>query len=84
MRWSKQGKRLAGTDHARAEEMKVCPCYTDSSIMTCNEFEDAQEQAPTQVQWHDAELTVKWHLTDRLFSPKRTYCVLGYLLLEPH
>ena len=24
-----------------------------------NEFEDAQEQAPTQVQWHDAELTVK-------------------------
>ena len=25
-----------------------------------NEFEDVQ--APTQVQWHDAELTVKWHL----------------------
>ena len=49
-----------------------------------NEFEDAQEQAPTQVQWHDAELTVKWHLTDRLLSPMRTYCVLGYLLLEPH
>ena len=49
-----------------------------------NEFEDAQ--APTQVQWHDAEfeLTVKWHLTDRLLSPIRTYCVLGYLLLEPH
>ena len=49
MRGSKQGKRLAGTDHAGAGEMKVCPCYTDSSIMTCNEFEDAQEQAPTQV-----------------------------------
>ena len=49
-----------------------------------NEFEDAQEQAPTKVQWHDAELTVKWHLTDRLLSPMRTYCVLGYLLLEPH
>ena len=47
-----------------------------------NEFEDVQ--APTQVQWHDAELTVKWHLTDRLLSPMRTYCVLGYLLLEPH
>ena len=49
-----------------------------------NEFEDAQ--APTQVQWHDAEfeLTVKWHLTDRLLSPMHTYCVLGYLLLEPH
>ena len=39
-------------------------------------------QAPTQVQWHDAELTVKWHLTDRLLSPVRTYCMLGYLLLE--
>ena len=49
-----------------------------------NEFEDAQ--APTQVQWHDAEfeLTVKWHLTDWLLSPVHTYCVLGYLLLEPH
>ena len=49
-----------------------------------NGFEDAQ--APTQVQWRDAEfeLTVKWHLTDRLRSPMRTYCVLGYLLLEPH
>ena len=44
----------------------------------------AQEQAPTQVQWHDAELTVKWHLTDRLLSPMRMYCVLGYWLLEPH
>ena len=33
-------------------------------------------QAPTQVQWHDAELTVKWHLTDRLLSPMRTYFVL--------
>ena len=43
-----------------------------------NEFEDVQEQAPTQVQWHDAELTVKWHLTDRLLSPMRTYSVLGY------
>ena len=49
-----------------------------------NQFEDAQEQAPTQVQWHDAELTVKWHLTDRLLSPMSMYCVLGYLLLEPH
>ena len=49
-----------------------------------NAFEDAQKQAPTQFQWHDAELTVKWHLTDRLLSPMRTYCVLGYLLLEPH
>ena len=49
-----------------------------------SEFEDAQEQAPTEVQWHDTELTVKWHLTDRLLSPMRTYCVLGYLLLEPH
>ena len=48
-----------------------------------NEFEDAQEQAPTQVQWHNAELTVKWHLTDRLLSPMRTYGFLGYLLLEP-
>ena len=45
-----------------------------------NEFEGAQKQAPTQVQWHDAEL----HLTDRLHSPMRTYCVLSYLLLEPH
>ena len=34
MRGSKQGKRLAGTDHAGAGEMKVCPCYTDSSIMS--------------------------------------------------
>ena len=47
--WVKARKRLAGTDHAGAGEMKACPCYTDSSIMTCNEFEDAQEQAPTQV-----------------------------------
>ena len=102
----------------------------------CNEFADAQEQAPTQVpnydkfvdaqlymalfdnvanqrapgqlqlddctrpspwgslksslsrrmpvRWHAAELTVKLGLTDRLLSPMRTYCVLGYLLLEPH
>ena len=49
-----------------------------------NEFEDAQEQALTQVQWHDAEMTVKWPLTDRLLSPMGTYCVLGCLLLEPH
>ena len=41
-------------------------------------------QAPTQVQWHDAELTVKWDLIDQLLSPMRMYCVLGYLLLEPH
>ena len=34
MRGSKQGKRLAGTDHAGAGEIKVCPCYTDSSIMS--------------------------------------------------
>ena len=49
-----------------------------------NEFEDAQ--TPTQVQWHDAEfeLTGKWHLTNRLLSPMRTYCVIGYILLEPH
>ena len=46
-----------------------------------NDFEDVQ--APTQVQWHDAELTVKWHLTDQLLSPLLSYCVLGYLLLEP-
>ena len=43
-------------------------------------WKGAQEQAPMQVQWHDAEL----HKTDRLLSPMRTYCVLGYLLLEPH
>ena len=49
-----------------------------------NEFEVVQEQAPTQVQWHNAELTVKWHLTDRLLSPMRTNCFFGYLLLEPH
>ena len=34
MRGSKQGKRLAGTDHAGTGEMKVCPCYTDSSIVS--------------------------------------------------
>ena len=33
--------------------------------------------------WYVAELTVKWRSTDRLLSPMRTYCVLGYLLLEP-
>ena len=36
------------------------------------------------VRWHAAELTVKLRLTDRLLSPMRTYCVLGYLLLGPH
>jgi len=36
------------------------------------------------VRWHAAEWTVKWRSTDRLFSPMRTYCVLGYLLLEQH
>ena len=36
------------------------------------------------VRWHAAELTVKWRSTDRLLSPMRTYCVLGYLLLERH
>ena len=35
------------------------------------------------VRWYVAELTVKWRSTDRLLSPMRTYCVLGYLLLEP-
>ena len=34
------------------------------------------------VRWHAAELTVKWRSTDRLLSPMRTYCVLGYLLLN--
>ena len=33
--------------------------------------------------WYVAELTVKWRSTDRLLSPMRAYCVLGYLLLEP-
>ena len=46
------------------------------------------------VRWHARELTVKWRQepimgswwrsTDRLLSPMCTYCVLGYLLLEPH
>ena len=36
------------------------------------------------VRWHAVELTVKWRSTDRLLSPMRTYCVLGYLLLERH
>ena len=36
------------------------------------------------VRWHATELTVKWRSTDRLLSPMCTYCVLGYLLLEPH
>ena len=36
------------------------------------------------VRWHATELTVKWRSTDRLLSPMRTYCVLGYLLFEPH
>ena len=36
------------------------------------------------VRWHATELTVKWRSTDRLLSPTCTYCVLGYLLLEPH
>ena len=30
-------------------------------VLRYNEFEDVQ--APTRVQWHGAELTVKWHLT---------------------
>ena len=29
-------------------------------------------------------LTVMWRSTDPLISPMRTYCVLDYLLLEPH
>ena len=36
------------------------------------------------VRFHAAELTVNWRSTDRLLSPMRTYCVLGYLLLERH
>ena len=36
------------------------------------------------VRFHAAELTVKWRSTDRLLSPMRTHCVLGYLLLERH
>ena len=34
--------------------------------------------------WYVAELTVKWRSTDRLLSPMRTYCVLGYLLYLNH
>ena len=34
--------------------------------------------------WHATELTVKWRSTDRLLSPIGTFCVLSYLLLEPH
>ena len=36
------------------------------------------------VRWHATELTVKWRSTDRLLCPMCTYCVLGYLLLEPY
>ena len=44
------------------------------------EFEDAQ--APTQVQWHDAEfeLTVKFHLTDRTLLCARTVGSVSYYL----
>ena len=54
MRASKYGKNLAGTDQEseRGEgkaEINVRSCYTGST----NEFEDAQEQAPTQVPNHD-------------------------------
>ena len=31
--------------------------------------------------WYVAELTVKWRSTDRLLSPMRTYCVLGYCVI---
>ena len=45
-----------------------------------NEFEDAQ--APTQVQWHDAEfeLTVKWHLIGCSLLCTRTVCSVIYYL----
>ena len=55
MRASKYGKNLAGTDQGsggggRGEAViNVRSCYSGSS----NEFEDAQEQAPTQVPNHD-------------------------------
>ena len=54
MRASKYGKNLAGTDRGgHAGEggwwINVRLCYTGSF----NEFEDAQEQAPTQVLNHD-------------------------------
>ena len=79
IRGSKQGKRLAGTDHAGAGEMKVCPCYTDSSIMSSKMRKSRHLR---MFKWHDAELTVKWHLTDRLLSPMRTYwlCSVIYYL----
>ena len=149
MRASKYGKNLAGTDQENRvgggggkAGINVRSCYTSSS----NEFEDAQDQAPTQVpnhdkffdaqttlwpsdiavnqrapgqlqlddciypspwgslksslsqrmsvRWHARELTVKWRQepimgswwrsTDRLLFPMCTYCVLGYLLLDPH
>ena len=55
MRASKYGKNLAGTDQGsrgggrREAVINVRSCYSGSS----NEFEDAQEQAPTQVPNHD-------------------------------
>ena len=53
MRASKYGKNLAGTDRGgvrgKGGWINVRLCYTGSF----NEFEDAQEQAPTQVLNHD-------------------------------
>ena len=76
--WVK-GRKETGGDGPGAGEMKVFPCYTDSSIMSSK----MRNSRHLRNQWHNAELTVKWHLTDRLLSPLRTYCFLGYLLLEP-
>ena len=55
MRASKFGKNLAGRDQVSGgggggeAGINVRSCYNGSS----NEFEDAQEQAPTQVPNHD-------------------------------
>ena len=81
--WEEKGKKYPAHQIAR-KKFLMTRITTPSRVKWSapNEFEDVQ--ASTQVQWHDAELTVKRHLTDQLLCPMRTYCVLGYLLLEPH